>query len=131
MRWAFLAFGWLFVALGFLGAFLPVVPTVPFLILAAYFFSKGSTRLHQWLLDLPNYGPQLRAWEEHGVVRTRAKALATTLIYSSCIYTFGFSNWALQWKLAHLAVITTVVVWLLLRPSSVEESTARKAARNA
>lgn len=67
--------------LGFIGAFVPVLPTTPFAILSAYLFSKSSPRLHRWLLSLPVLGPGVRDWEQHKVIRPRAKVLALATIF--------------------------------------------------
>ena len=72
----YLALGLAFVALGFIGAFLPVLPTTPFLILAAACFARSSPRLEAWLLDHPRFGPALRAWRERGAIPWNAKLMA-------------------------------------------------------
>lgn len=79
-RWAYLAAGWGALAAGFVGIFLPVVPTTPFVLVAAWCFSRGSERLHRWLVEHRRFGPLVRDWEAHGVVRLRAKLLATAMI---------------------------------------------------
>lgn len=76
MRRVYLALGLAFVAIGFVGAFLPVLPTTPFLILAAACFARSSPRLEGWLLAHPRFGPLLRAWREHGAIPSRAKLMA-------------------------------------------------------
>ena len=78
MRRVYLALGVGFVALGFIGAFLPVLPTTPFLILAAACFTRSSPRLERWLLNHGRFGPLLRAWRERGVIPWRAKLMALT-----------------------------------------------------
>jgi uncharacterized membrane protein YbaN (DUF454 family) len=77
-RTGFLALGCLLVALAFLGIFLPVLPTTPFLVLAAGCFARSSPRLERWLLDHRRFGPLLREWRERGAIPRRAKALAFT-----------------------------------------------------
>lgn len=75
-RAGFVALGCLMLLLGFVGAFLPVMPTTIFLILAAWFFARSSPRLEAWLLDHPRFGPGLRRWREEGAVPRRAKWMA-------------------------------------------------------
>lgn len=76
MRHLFLAAGGLFVALGFIGIFLPVLPTTPFLIVAAACFARSSPRLENWLLDHPRFGPLLRQWRERGAIPRKAKLMS-------------------------------------------------------
>lgn len=75
--------GWISFGLGVIGALIPILPTTPFMILAAYLFSKSSPRFHAWLLSLPVAGPAVREWNEHRVVRKRAKVLCATMIMLS------------------------------------------------
>ncbi len=73
--WLVLGLG--FVALGIIGALLPVMPTTIFLILAAGCFARSSTRLESWLLDHPRFGPTLRAWRANGAISRRGKTAAS------------------------------------------------------
>lgn len=68
--------GWVFVALGFAGAVLPLVPTTIFLILAVGCFARSSPRLEAWLLGHPRFGPTLRAWRSEGAISRRGKVAA-------------------------------------------------------
>lgn len=72
----FLGFGWFFVALGVVGIALPLLPTTPFLLLAALCFGRGSPRTRAWLVEHPRLGPPIRDWEERGAISRRAKLLA-------------------------------------------------------
>jgi uncharacterized membrane protein YbaN (DUF454 family) len=76
MRSVYLVLGFLFIALGFIGAFLPVLPTTPFLILATACFARSSPQLENWLLSHPRFGPSLRVWRERGAIPVKAKLLA-------------------------------------------------------
>lgn len=76
LRGVYLAAGLLFVALGFVGAFLPVLPTTPFLIVAAACFARSSRRLESWLLDHRRFGPTLRDWRERGAIPRKAKMMS-------------------------------------------------------
>ncbi|WP_250157310.1 YbaN family protein [Tianweitania aestuarii] len=64
--------------IGILGAFLPLLPTTIFLIMAAWCFGRSSPRFEAWLLNHPHFGPSLRAWRVSGAVPRRAKYLAFT-----------------------------------------------------
>lgn len=76
MRWMWLFLGGLFLALGLVGAVLPVIPTTPFLLVAAGCFARSSPRLHHWLRTHPTFGPPVRNWEENGAISRPAKQLA-------------------------------------------------------
>lgn len=76
VRVLLLGLGWVCVGLGGLGAFLPVLPTTPFLLVAAWAFARSSRRLRGWLYGHPRFGAALRAWHEHGAIPRRAKVLS-------------------------------------------------------
>ncbi|GGA89774.1 hypothetical protein GCM10011491_17070 [Brucella endophytica] len=76
LRWAYFALGVVMLALGIIGAFLPVMPTTVFIILAAWFFGRSSPRLERWLLGHPTFGPALRGWRDKGAIPRRAKIAA-------------------------------------------------------
>lgn len=82
-RTVYLILGWFFVAIGLIGAFLPILPTVPFLILAAACFSRGSERAYAWLLNLPVYGRAVKKWQETRSIPLRAKILSTLILIVS------------------------------------------------
>ena len=86
------------VGLAFLGLFLPLLPTTPFLLLAAFCFSRGSERLHGWLLGHRTMGPIIRDWNERRVIRPRVKVLAaiTVVLLISPALIFGSFHPALK-----------------------------------
>ncbi len=86
---ALITCGWSAVALGFIGIFLPILPTTPFLILAASCFAKSSDRFHRWLLQSPCFGPIILDWQTHRRVRATTKRWAMFTI----ILSFGVSIW--------------------------------------
>lgn len=77
MRIIWASLGLLCIALGLIGVVLPLLPTVPFLLLAAFFFARSSERLHNWLLTHPKFGPFINDWNSSGAINPRAKRLAT------------------------------------------------------
>jgi uncharacterized membrane protein YbaN (DUF454 family) len=86
MRIFYLCLGCLMVATGVVGAFLPLLPTTPFLLLALWCFSKSSPRLEAWLLNHPRFGKTLRNWREHGAIPRRAKIAAVSLMTMSYLF---------------------------------------------
>lgn len=117
MKPLWFALGWLSFALGVIGAFLPILPTTPFLILAAFLFSRSSPRVHAWLISLPFAGPSLQEWNEHRIVRPRAKILCTIMMAISlgCIWVFS----ALPlWGLIGLTILLLSVLSYVLSRSN-------------
>jgi len=71
--------GFLFMALGIIGIFLPVLPTTPFMLLASFFFLRSSERMHRWIINHKVFGPSVRNYMEHRGMRksTKVKAIST------------------------------------------------------
>ncbi len=83
MRFLYLALGWIMVAVALVGIFLPVLPTTPFLLLAAWLFARSSERIETWLLTHRLFGPPLRDWRQYGAIPRRAKILACVMMAAS------------------------------------------------
>jgi uncharacterized membrane protein YbaN (DUF454 family) len=98
--------GALSLALGAIGIVVPVLPTTPFVLLAAFCFARGSPALHRWLLANRAFGPLLRDWEEHRSIERRTKIVAIAAMSISLASSIVFAVDAawLQVTLALLGV---------------------------
>lgn len=76
MRPLFLAGGLIFVGLAAVGAFLPIMPTVPFLLVAVFCFARSNPEWERRIMDHPHWGPQVRDWRERRAISRRAKVMA-------------------------------------------------------
>ena len=113
-RTLYLTAGIASVALGVIGAFLPILPTVPFLILAAFCFGKSHPEWEARLLNHPRYGKSLRLWREHGAISRVGKVGATVAFTGSAV--MGFVFLALPWSLVPLGVGLMCGSWIWTRP---------------
>tara|TARA_B100001964_G_C14087537_1_gene533280 strand:+ start:401 stop:772 length:372 start_codon:yes stop_codon:yes gene_type:complete len=116
-----LALGWICVGLGFIGIFVPGLPTTIFLIIALWAFTKSSKRLRNWLLNHKRFGPILRNWQEHRVVPLKAKILMVILQISVVIIVqYTFDNLIISFGLA--TILLLVATYVLSLPSKVTET---------
>jgi uncharacterized membrane protein YbaN (DUF454 family) len=109
--------GHVFLALGIAGAILPLLPTTPFLLLAAYCYSKSSERMHGWIIRHKYLGPPMRDWQESGVIGIKAKVIATIMISAVIAWRFPLLAVQLWIKLLATAVLIGVLIFIWTRPS--------------
>jgi uncharacterized membrane protein YbaN (DUF454 family) len=83
LRWVLIACGWISVGCGVIGIFLPIVPTVPFLLLAAACFARSSERFHRWMMEHDHLGPLLQDYLHGAGIPFRAKLVSISLIWVS------------------------------------------------
>ena len=95
------------------GLFLPLLPTTPFVLLSAFCFSRGSARLHAWLLGHPTMGPIIRDWNDGRVIRRRTKVQATItlpLVMSPALI-FGSIPPVLKALSAAVGLLVILMIW--------------------
>ncbi|MDP3853237.1 YbaN family protein [Phenylobacterium sp.] len=116
-RTLFLLLGLSFMALGVVGAFVPLLPTTVFLILAAGCFARSSPRLEAWLMNHNRFGPTLRAWREHGVIPRPAKVMACAgMVFGFAVF-FAAAHPQPWLAVAVAAALAACAAFVLSRPS--------------
>ncbi|WP_342653322.1 YbaN family protein [Pseudomonas sp. F3-2] len=113
VRFLLQGIGWLSVALGVVGIFLPVLPTTPFLLLAAACFARSSPRFYHWLVDHPRLGPWIRDYLQGNGIPLKGKVYAIGLMWLS----IGFSCWLvpLVWARGFMLISAVLVTVYILR----------------
>ena len=114
-RWVALILAYLFLALALIGIVLPGLPTVPFLLLSAWFAAKGSERLHRWLYAHPHLGTLLIDWEQQGAISRSSKVIAVILLAASWgVMVMRIGNF---WVMTGITVLfIAIIAFLLSRP---------------
>lgn len=112
LRWALFTCGWICIVGGIVGIFLPLVPTVPFLLLAVACFARSSERFHTWLVEHDHLGPLIRDYLQGAGIPVRAKRMAIGMVWVS----FPASTFliARAWWLKLLLLATAVAITLYL-----------------
>lgn len=122
-RWALLVLALLSLALGVIGIFVPVLPTVPFILLSAWAAARSSPRLLAWLESHTSFGPMLVEWRRGGVVRRHAKWTATAVMGASAVFMLGVvpTRWV---ALLAIGCMAGVLAWLWRRPEHLADEAA-------
>ena len=116
MQYLWASLGLICVALATIGVVLPLLPTVPFLLLAAFFFARSSERLHNWLMSHQLFGPMIEDWNRSGAIRPAAKKAATVSVAAVFLLSLVFS--APSHVLAIQAVVlSAVLIFIWTRPN--------------
>ena len=117
VRWFFKALALTSLALGIIGAFVPVLPTVPFILLAAWAATRGSPRLAHWLENHPRMGPMIADWRRGGIVSRQAKWFATVMMTGGAVI---MSLFVRPWWVPATAItiMAAVGIWLWQRPEN-------------
>ena len=116
-----ISLGWLCVGLGFVGVFVPGIPTTIFLIIALWAFTKSSKKLRNWLLNHKRFGPILNNWQQHKVVPRRAKILMVVLMsLASILFYYSLQN--LYLTIGLVIILVLVAIYVISLPSKIPEN---------
>lgn len=114
-RWCLMALGWLAFATGIVGIVLPLLPTTPFMLLAAALFARSSPRFHRWLLTHPWFGPPIVDWLQYRGIRRQARRRA--IIFILLTFSVSLAVVPLLWVKGLLVVIMVILLtWLMRLP---------------
>lgn len=112
-RTLWLVAGVVALATGIVGAFLPVLPTTPFVLLAAWCFTRSSPRLERRLLEHPRFGPMIHDWRAHRAVPLRAKQFAWFGLALGSAWAWWLLPQPWRWAPAGLCLVVAVWMWSL------------------
>ena len=123
LRFLWIGLGFFALALGIIGIPLPLLPTTPFVLLAACFFAKGSPRYHRWLQNHRWFGPMVREWESHGAIHPRAKVMATVMIAIAISFPLFFYSERVPDAARIATVVLASIGWLyvITRPNGPQD----------
>ena len=114
-RYLWLLLGLAALGCGAVGAVLPLLPTTPFLLVAAYAFARSSPRLHAWLLSHPRFGPLITNWRMYGGIARPVKRTAMVVMVGALAlsWALGFAGWIIA---VQAAVLSLAALFILTRP---------------
>ena len=112
-RWIWLLCGLFCLITGVVGIVLPLLPTTPFILLAAFCFSRGSARCEQWLLTHPRFGPMVQDWRANRALPLRAKQLATAMMAISSVGSWWLLPPQMGWIPAVCCIAVAMWMWRL------------------
>ena len=116
MALAWRLLGLVALALGFAGLFLPLLPTVPFVLLAAFAFARGHPAWERWLVEHKRFGPPIVAWRTSGSISRRGKAMALAAFAASAA--LGLLLMRAPWAYLPTAAALIGGSWILSRPTA-------------
>lgn len=103
--------------LGLVGVFLPVLPTTPFILLAAACYARASEHFYRWLLKNPAFGPMIREWQQHRSIPYRTKRVAVGMMSLSIAVSIWVVSGRLWLQILLATIAVTVGIWLWRLPS--------------
>lgn len=130
LRWILICCGWISIVAGVVGIFLPLLPTVPFLLLAAACFARSSERFHGWLVEHDHLGPLVRGYLAGGGIPLRVKRMAIAMVWIS-FPASAFLLVPVVWiQIVLLTLAAGITLYLLRLPTTPPEENSGQGSGN-
>ena len=113
MKIIFIISGSIALALGMMGIFMPLLPTTPFLLLAAALFFRSSPRLYEWLLNQKRLGPYIRNFREYKAIPLRAKIISVSMVWLTLLYC-AYILHSQPWLSVLMIALAIAITWHIL-----------------
>ena len=113
MKIVLIVIGSIALALGIIGIFVPLLPTTPFLLLAAALYFRSSPRLYEWLLSQKHLGPYIRNFREHKAIPLRAKIISVSMVWLTLLYC-AYILHEQPWLSALMIALAIAITWHIL-----------------
>lgn len=109
--------GWAMIVLAIIGIVLPIMPTVPFLLVASWCFTRSSPRFHRWLNNHRIFGPPIKQWEEKRAISTFVKVFALMSMTGGFLSFLVILHPALWITLLVMIILLLIALYIVTRPS--------------
>jgi uncharacterized protein len=109
MKIVFISLGWMFTVIGIVGAFVPVLPTTPFLLLAAFFFARGSRKFHDRLLQSAFYQKHVKSTINEGQMPLKTKIRIVVTAYTMLLFPFFLTDS----RIAKIVIVTCMIIIMI------------------
>lgn len=113
MKIVLIVIGSIALVLGIMGIFVPLLPTTPFLLLAAALFVRSSPRLYEWLLSQKYLGPYIRNFREQKAIPLRAKIISVSMVWLTLLYC-AYILREQPWLSALMITLAIAITWHIL-----------------
>lgn len=110
--------GFISLALGVIGIFLPLLPTTPFLLLSAFCWSRGSEKFHHWLTHHRVLGPPIENWQKNRAIPLKVKFVATGMMLLTAAFVLTHPRIPGMGQILYAAILSTVLIFIWTRKNS-------------
>ena len=114
MKWVYLCAGHLCVALGIAGVIVPSMPGLPFLLGAAFCYSRSSEKYYRWLMEHPVFGTIIRDYQQHRAMRRKTKIVAIAVLWVSLLLSAWRLNALNRWYIGAAFLALAIGVTLII-----------------